>query len=61
MACLSQETVEEGENSKVTGKVTDRTLYSLFWDEGGGPELVKGLGLYSEPVGIVLFLTFFKK
>lgn len=42
MACLSRETVEEGENSKVTGKVTDRTLCSLFWGEGGGPELVKG-------------------
>lgn len=52
MACLRWETVEEGENPKVTDKVTGRTLCSLFWDEGGGPDLVKGLGLYSEPVGI---------
>lgn len=38
-----RETMEEGENSKVTGKVTDRTLCSSFCYEGGGPELVKGL------------------
>lgn len=57
MACLRRETVEEGENPKVTDKVTGRTLCSLFWEEGGGPDLVKGLGLYSEPVGIVLFLA----
>lgn len=57
MACLRWETVEEGENPKVTDKVTGRTLCSLFWEEGGGPDLVKGLGLYSEPVGIVLVLA----
>lgn len=57
MACLRRETVEEGENPKVTDKVTGRTLCSLFWEEGGGPDLVKGLGLYSEPVGIVLVLA----
>lgn len=61
MACLRRETVEEGENPKVTDKVTGRTLCSLFWEEGGGPDLVKGLGLYSEPVGIVLFLALKKK
>lgn len=61
MACFRWETVEEGENSKVTGKVTDRTSCSLFWHEGEGPELVKSLGLYSAPVEIVvLFLGFFK-
>lgn len=41
MACLRWETAEEGENSKVTGRVTDRTSCSLFWHEGEGPELVK--------------------
>lgn len=61
MACLRRETVEEGENPKVTDKVTGRTFCSLFWAEGGGPDLVKGLRLYSEPVGIVLFLALKKK
>lgn len=56
--CLRWETSGEGENSKVTDKVMDRILYSLFWDEGGDLRLVKGVGFYSEPIGIIFCLVF---